>query len=220
MSTISVTQTSFGRKVVTLPPQWLQFSMAASDPIHLWAASDQPAGAVGRKSNREIIATQLDQLHHYVYNKIVEALDDVSLTVADIKTSMNYLMCAMQDDAKLILAENFTANLKTMGSHLQFVQEASRMNVSAIIDDNSLFVSDIKQVIFEVFCGLQSETEAILHTHLVVVEGANEYSNAEMDRIEEMVRQMSAARTTLIEQQELNEELLLEDKAHEEEARH
>jgi len=83
------------------------------------------------------------------------------------------------------------SDLKIMASHLQYTQEVSRMNIMKSIDDESLTVADIKKQIDEQFHSMQKETETILHDHLVVVEGANAKSNAEMDRIEEEVKQMT-----------------------------
>jgi len=196
---MSVTQTQFGKKVVTTPPQWIGFT--ANAPVWLWMgaveapnAPDQPKTMrTGRMYHQEIISTQLKQLHEYVYNRIVELLDDESLTMSDICAKMNDLLELMQEDSQSILKSNFAANLKACNSHIQFVQEQRRMNVAGIISDKSLFVSDIKEKAFQVFCALQGEVEEILNAHLVQVEGANEWSNAEMDRIEEEVRQMSAA---------------------------
>jgi len=85
------------------------------------------------------------------------------------------------------------SDLKIMASHLQYTQEVSRMNIMKSIDDESLTVADIKKQVDEQFHSMQKETETILHDHLVVVEGANVKSNAEMDRIEEEVKQMTIA---------------------------
>lgn len=54
-------------------------------------------------------------------------------------------------------------------------------------------VSDIKEWVLQVFCALQGEVEEILNAHLVLVEGANKWHNAEMDRTEVEVHRMSVA---------------------------
>jgi len=85
------------------------------------------------------------------------------------------------------------SDLKIMASHLQYVQQVSLINIMQSIDDESLTVADIKKIVKEQFEGMEKETEQILHDHLVVVEGANMKSNAEMDRIEAEVHEMTKA---------------------------
>merc|ERR1712093_962974 len=78
-----------------------------------------------------------------------------------------------------------------MASHLQYVQQVSLINIMQSIDDESLTVADIKKTVNKQFEEMEKETEQILHDHLVVVEGANAKSNAEMDRIEREVAAMT-----------------------------
>merc|ERR1719353_1968155 len=85
------------------------------------------------------------------------------------------------------------SDLKIMASHLQYVQQVSLINIMQSIDDESLTVADIKKTVKEQFEGMEKETEQILHDHLIVVEGANVKSNAEMDRIEAEVHEMTKA---------------------------
>merc|ERR1719352_1937190 len=85
------------------------------------------------------------------------------------------------------------SDLKIMASHLQYVQQVSLINIMQSIDDESLTVTDIKKTVNKQFKEMEKETEQILHDHLVVVEGANAKSNAEMDRIEAEVREMTKA---------------------------
>merc|ERR1719331_1402597 len=85
------------------------------------------------------------------------------------------------------------SDLKIMASHLQYVQQVSLINIMQSIDDESLTVADIKKTVKEQFEGMEKETEQILHDHLVAVEGANLKSNAEMDRIEAEVHEMTKA---------------------------
>merc|ERR1719305_2172511 len=85
------------------------------------------------------------------------------------------------------------SDLKIMASHLQYVQQVSLINIMQSIDDESLTVAEIKKTVKEQFEGMEKETEQILHDHLVVVEGANLKSNAEMDRIEAEVHEMTKA---------------------------
>jgi uncharacterized protein YoxC len=85
------------------------------------------------------------------------------------------------------------SDLKIMASHLQYVQQVSLINIMQSIDDESLTVADIKKTVKEQFEGMEKETEQILHDHLIVVEGANAKSNAEMDRIEAEVHEMTKA---------------------------
>merc|ERR1719504_171569 len=85
------------------------------------------------------------------------------------------------------------SDLKIMASHLQYVQQVSLINIMQSIDDESLTVADIKKTVNKQFKEMEKETEQILHDHLVVVEGANAKSNAEMDRIEAEVREMTKA---------------------------
>merc|ERR1719353_2168597 len=85
------------------------------------------------------------------------------------------------------------SDLKIMASHLQYVQQVSLINIMQSIDDESPTVADIKKTVKEQFEGMEKETEQILHDHLIVVEGANVKSNAEMDRIEAEVHEMTKA---------------------------
>merc|ERR1711865_800663 len=93
------------------------------------------------------------------------------------------------------------SDLKIMASHIQYIQEISRMNIMKSIDNESLTVADIKKQVDEQFHSMQKETEGILHDHLVVKTNANAKSNAEMDRIEAEVEQMT------LEQQKYDAEL-------------
>merc|ERR1719352_802613 len=99
------------------------------------------------------------------------------------------------------------SDLKIMASHLQYVQQVSLINIMKSIDDESLTVADIKKTVNKQFKEMEKETEQILHDHLVVVEGANAKSNAEMDRIEAEVQEMTKA------QQKYDEEMAEKKKA-------
>merc|ERR550514_1693833 len=99
------------------------------------------------------------------------------------------------------------SDLKIMASHLQYVQQVSLINIMQSIDDESLTVADIKKTVNKQFNEMEKETEQILHDHLVVVEGANAKSNAEMDRIEAEVHEMTKA------QQKYDEEVAEKKKA-------
>jgi uncharacterized protein YoxC len=99
------------------------------------------------------------------------------------------------------------SDLKIMASHLQYVQQVSLINIMQSIDDESLTVADIKKTVNKQFKEMEKETEQILHDHLVVVEGANAKSNAEMDRIEAEVQEMTQA------QQKYDEEMAEKKKA-------
>ena len=111
------------------------------------------------------------------------------LSKLEAETKMAEMSAEMHKQAAKAADEE--SDLKIMASHLQYTQEVSRMNIMKSIDDESLTVADIKKQIDEQFHSMQKETETILHDHLVVVEGANAKSNAEMDRIEEEVKQMT-----------------------------
>merc|ERR1712100_505207 len=65
----------------------------------------------------------------------------------------------------------------------------------------------IKKTVNKQFKEMEKETEQILHDHLIVVEGANAKSNAEMDRIEAEVQEMTKA------QQKYDEEMAEKKKA-------
>merc|ERR1740117_1231460 len=93
------------------------------------------------------------------------------------------------------------SDLKIMASHIQYIQEISRMNIMKSIDNEALTVADIKKQVDEQFHSMQKETEGTLHDHLVVKTNANAKSNAEMDRIEAEVKQMT------LEQQKYDAEL-------------
>lgn len=93
------------------------------------------------------------------------------------------------------------SDLKIMASHIQYIQEISRMNIMKSIDNEALTVADIKKQVDEQFHSMQKETEGILHDHLVVKTNANAKSNAEMDRIEAEVKQMT------LEQQKYDAEM-------------
>jgi len=99
------------------------------------------------------------------------------------------------------------SDLKIMASHLQYVQQVSLINIMQSIDDESLTVADIKKTVNKQFKEMEKETEQILHDHLIVVEGANAKSNAEMDRIEAEVQEMTKA------QQKYDEEMAEKKKA-------
>merc|ERR1719353_2675016 len=99
------------------------------------------------------------------------------------------------------------SDLKIMASHLQYVQQVSLINIMKSIDDESLTVADIKKSVNKQFKEMEKETEQILIDHLVVVEGANAKSNAEMDRIEAEVQEMTKA------QQKYDEEMAEKKKA-------
>jgi len=113
------------------------------------------------------------------------------LSKLEAETKMAEMSAEMHKQAAKAADEE--SDLKIMASHLQYTQEVSRMNIMKSIDDESLTVADIKKQVDEQFHSMQKETEHILHDHLVVVEGANAKSNAEMDRIEEEVKQMTIA---------------------------
>jgi len=113
------------------------------------------------------------------------------LSKIEAETKMSEMSAEMHAQAEKAADEE--SDLKIMASHLQYTQEVSRMNIMKSIDDESLTVADIKKQVDEQFHSMQKETETILHDHLVVVEGANVKSNAEMDRIEEEVKQMTIA---------------------------
>jgi hypothetical protein len=83
------------------------------------------------------------------------------------------------------------SDLKIMASHLQYIQQVSLIRIMKHIDNENLTVADIKHEVKDQFESLEKETEQILHDHLVVVEGANAKSNAEMDRIEREVAAMT-----------------------------
>merc|ERR1719182_1007782 len=99
------------------------------------------------------------------------------------------------------------SDLKIMASHLQYVQQVSLINIMQSIDDESLTVAEIKKTVNKQFKEMEKETEQILHDHLIVVEGANAKSNAEMDRIEAEVHEMTKA------QQKYDEEMAEKKKA-------
>jgi hypothetical protein len=80
------------------------------------------------------------------------------------------------------------SDLKIMASHISYVQQQMHISILQSIDDESLTVADIKQQVDKQFTNMQNEIDTILHDHLVVVEGANTKSNAEMDRIEQEVQ--------------------------------
>jgi hypothetical protein len=103
------------------------------------------------------------------------------LSKLEAETKMAEMSAEMHKQAAKAADEE--SDLKIMASHLQYTQEVSRMNIMKSIDDESLTVAAIKKQVDKQFHSMQKETENILHDHLVVVEGANAKSNAEMDRI-------------------------------------
>lgn len=65
------------------------------------------------------------------------------------------------------------------------------MKIMKAIDDESLTVSDIKKRVDGEFHLSKPRAKRTLKDHCVAVQGANTRSNAEMDRIEKDVRQMT-----------------------------
>jgi hypothetical protein len=111
------------------------------------------------------------------------------LSKIEAETKMAEMSAEMKKQAQLSADQE--SDLKIMASHLQYVQQVSLMNIMQHIDNQNLTVADIKKEVKGTFDSLEKETEQILHDHLVVVEGANAKSNAEMDRIEREVAAMT-----------------------------
>jgi len=86
-----------------------------------------------------------------------------------------------------LLNKDEESDLKIMASHINYVQHQTYQSIMKSIDDESLTVADIKKHVDKQFSGMETEIESILHNHLVVVEGANAKSSAEIDRIEKEV---------------------------------
>merc|ERR1719451_20578 len=127
------------------------------------------------------------------------------LSKIEAETKMAEMSAEMKKQAQLSADQE--SDLKIMASHLQYVQQVSLMNIMQHIDNQNLSVADIKKEVKGTFDSLEKETEQILHDHLVVVEGANAKSNAEMDRIEAEVQEMTKA------QQKYDEEMAEKKKA-------
>jgi len=81
------------------------------------------------------------------------------------------------------------SDLKIMASHISYVEGQARVNIVKAIDNEAFTVAEIKKSVEKEFTEMQTEIEKVLHAHLVIVEGANARSNAEMDRIEKEVQE-------------------------------
>jgi len=119
--------------------------------------------------------------------------------LAEMSAKMNAQMQSSKDEE---------SDLKVMASHISYVQTQARMKITKSIDDESLTVADIKKTVDTQFGAMQKDIEGILHAHLVVVEGANMRSNAEMDRIEKEVQEEISAQAAYDAQLQANGENL------------
>jgi len=90
-------------------------------------------------------------------------------------------------------AKEEESDLRIMSSHIAYVHQRTHQKIMNEIDNESLTVADIKQQVDKCFSFMQGKISSILHDHLVVVEGANTKSHAEMDRIEAELQEMMLA---------------------------
>jgi len=108
------------------------------------------------------------------------------LSKLEAEATLAEMSAKMSQQAQMSKEEE--SDLKIMASHISYVQQQMHISILKSIDDESLTVADIKQQVDKQFTNMQDEIDTILHDHLVVVEGANAKSNAEMDRIEQEVQ--------------------------------
>jgi hypothetical protein len=138
---------------------------------------------ITNSSNKEQYTSNIEVAH------VIEEHQRLSKLEAQEKIA--HMSAKMNQQAQTAKEEE--SDLRIMSSHIAYVHQRTHQKIMNEIDNESLKVADIKQQVEKYFSNMQGEISSILHDHLVVVEGANTKSHAEMDRIEAELQEMMLA---------------------------